>query len=56
MGVVKITLTDWKVATAAAVSMKGGGEQVIGREAATAALLPMLACAARVNAAVRLLV
>jgi len=38
LGVVKIKLTEGKVATAAAVTMKGGGEQVIGREAETATL------------------
>jgi len=39
VGVVKIKLTKDKVATAAAVTMEGGGEQVNGRERETAALL-----------------
>ena len=38
VGVVKIKLTECKVATAAAVKMKGGGEQVNGRERETATL------------------
>ncbi len=42
VGVVKIKLTVGKVATAAAVSMKGGGEQVNGRERETATLLSKL--------------
>jgi hypothetical protein len=33
LGVVKTELTEGKVATAAAVSIKGGGEQINGREA-----------------------
>jgi len=39
LGVVKTTLTKSRVATAAAVKVKGGGEQVIGREGETATLL-----------------
>jgi len=39
LGVVKTTLRVGKVLTAAAVSMKGGGEQVNGRERETATLL-----------------
>jgi len=38
LGVVKTTLTEGRVATAAAVTMKGGGEQVNGRERETATL------------------
>ncbi len=38
LGVVKIKLTEGKVATAAAVKVKGGGEQVNGRERETATL------------------
>jgi len=40
--VVKTTLRESKVATAAAVSVKGGGEQVNGRERETATLLSNL--------------
>ena len=36
---VKTELTESKVATAAAVSVKGGGEQVIGREGETATFI-----------------
>ena len=39
MGVVKITLTEGKIATAAAVKARGGGEQFNGREGETATLL-----------------
>ncbi len=39
---VKINLIEGGVATAAAVSVKGGGEQVNGREGETAALLSKL--------------
>ena len=39
LGVVKITLTESGVATAAAVTMKGGGEQINGREGETATFL-----------------
>ena len=39
MGVVKIKLTDGEVLAAAAVKVKGGGEQVNGRERETATLL-----------------
>jgi len=39
LGVVKITLRVGKVATAAAVKVKGGGEQFNGREGETATLL-----------------
>jgi len=39
LGVVKTTLTEGRIATAAAVTMKGGGEQFNGREDETAALL-----------------
>ena len=38
----KTTLTEGGDATAAAVSVKGGGEQVNGRERETAALLSKL--------------
>ena len=38
LGVVKTKLTASEVATAAAVTMKGGGEQVNGRERETAIL------------------
>jgi len=36
---VKTELRDGKVLAAAAVSVKGGGEQIIGREGETATLL-----------------
>jgi len=39
LGVVKIKLTVGKVATAVAVKVKGGSEQVIGREGETATFL-----------------
>jgi len=42
LGVVKTTLTEGRVATAAAVSVKGGGEQFNGREGETATLFVSL--------------
>jgi len=39
LGVVKTTLRVGKVATAAAVTMKGGGEQFNGREGETATFI-----------------
>jgi len=41
---VKTTLTESGAATAAAVKVKGGGEQVVGRERETATLFSMPAC------------
>ncbi len=48
LGLVKINLTVGGVATAAAVSMKGGGEQVNEREGETATLLSNLSVKLRV--------